>query len=165
HRERRKGFPACWKRIRSEKRLSGVVPSIVPIPIEKVQGTVSASGQDLLAVEEPLQLRLNYVAEGVHQEEDLSITMRTPGHDFEFAAGFLYTEGILQSVDQIIEIKYTGPAAHPKQIRNTVTVFLKPDIGFNMDRLKRHFYVTSSCGVCGKASIESIREIARTVLS
>ncbi len=114
--------------------------SILTVPVHKVEGESSAAFQDLLAVEEPLEIRLG--------ESPLSITMRTPGHDSELAAGFLFTEGILSGAGQIQDVVCS---------RNSVGVHLKPEVDVDLDRLKRHFYTTSSCGVCGKASIEALR--------
>ena len=114
--------------------------SILTVPVQKVEGESSAPLQDLLAVEEPLEIRLG--------QNTISITMRTPGHDSELAAGFLFSEGILSSAGQIQDIVSS---------KNSVTVDLKPEVEIDLDRLKRHFYTTSSCGVCGKASIEALR--------
>jgi len=114
--------------------------SILTVPVRKIEGDSSASFQDLLAVEEPLEIRL--------QDKPISITMRTPGHDPELAAGFLFTEGILHGAHQIHDIQVS---------KNSIAVHLNRDIEVDLDRLQRNFYTTSSCGVCGKASIEALR--------
>jgi len=114
--------------------------SILTVPVRKIEGDSSASFQDLLAVEDPLEIRLG--------EKTISITMRTPGHDPELAAGFLFTEGILEGTHQIREIQHS---------KNSITVRLNPDVEVDFERLQRNFYTTSSCGVCGKASIEALR--------
>jgi FdhD protein len=114
--------------------------SILTVPVRKIEGDSSASFQDLLAVEDPLEIRLG--------EKTISITMRTPGHDPELAAGFLFTEGILEGTQQIREIQHS---------KNSITVQLNPDVEVDFERLQRNFYTTSSCGVCGKASIEALR--------
>lgn len=104
---------------------------------------------DALATEEPLELRL--VAAG--ERQTVAVTMRTPGADFELAAGFLYNEGILGSRDDLLRISYCTEA---EQRYNTVNVTLRggelPDVA----RLERHFTTTSACGVCGKASLEGL---------
>jgi FdhD protein len=111
--------------------------NIVTMPIHRVLGgDAPAAAQDLLAVEEPLQIRIN--------GRDVSITMRTPGHDAELAAGFLFTEGILTSRAGLISIECA---------ENSVNVTLAADVD---PGTSRNFYTTSSCGVCGKASIESL---------
>ena len=104
---------------------------------------------DLLAVEEPLEIQLGYERRGVGRvRKSVSITMRTPGSDDELAAGFLFTEGIV------------GEAAHIEAIRteeaNVVRVELRAGVAVDLRRLERHFYTTSSCGVCGKASIAAL---------
>lgn len=127
---------------------------ILTVPVQKVEGDSSAPFQDLLAVEEPLEIRL------LHDRVDqsISITMRTPGHDFELAAGFLFSEGILHDAAQIREIRWSHiENGNPRQLGNSVTVELNPGVDVDLDRLERHFYTTSSCGVCGKASIEAIQ--------
>ncbi len=100
---------------------------------------------DELAVEEPLEIRL---ANTQQNEKALAITMRTPGNDQELAAGFLFTEGIIRHGGQIAEIKSTSD--------NVVVVNLQPYANPTLNKAERNFYTTSSCGVCGKASIESI---------
>lgn len=114
-----------------------------------MEGESSSPVQDLLAVEEPLEIRIG--------ERPISVTMRTPGHEFELAAGFLFTEGILSDSGQIQSIRYTNPNGSPRQAHNSVTVELKPDVEIDFDRLERHFYTTSSCGICGKASVEAVQ--------
>jgi FdhD protein len=114
--------------------------SILTVPVQRLEGESSASFQDLIAVEEPLEIRIG--------DKTISITMRTPGHDPELAAGFLFTEGILQGSHQIQDIRGS---------KNSIAVQLNPDVEVNFERLQRNFYTTSSCGVCGKASIEALR--------
>jgi FdhD protein len=110
---------------------------------------------DVLAVEEPLEIRL-YSPDGGPFTR-ISVTMRTPGHDFELAAGFLYTEGVLRTPDDVRAISYcTDPSLDGSQQYNIVNVALRPDAAYDPERLRRNFYTTSSCGVCGKASIEAI---------
>jgi len=99
--------------------------------------------EDVLAVEEPLEILLG--------ERNVSITMRTPCNDQELAAGFLFTEGILRDPSQIARIAITG--------ENQVTVSLTGDAGVDLARLERHFYMSSSCGVCGKASIQALETV------
>jgi FdhD protein len=114
--------------------------SILTAPIQKVEGDSSVSFQDLLAVEEPLEIGLG--------DKTISLTMRTPGHDPELAVGFLFTEGIIQGGHQIRDVQAS---------KNSITVLLNPDVEIDFERLQRNFYTTSSCGVCGKASIEALR--------
>jgi FdhD protein len=123
---------------------------ILTVPVQKVEGDSSAAFQDLLAVEEPLEIRLG--------DKSISITMRTPGNDFELAAGFLFSEGILHDAAEIRKINWSHiDNGNPRQLGNSVTVDLNPGVEVDLDRLERHFYTTSSCGVCGKASIEAVQ--------
>ena len=109
---------------------------------------------DVLAVEEPLEIRLGFTSEGKFTHRAVSITMRTPSDDFALAAGFLFTEGILESKNQIESIKYCGKFPNNQ---NTVRVNLKPNFRVNLEKLERNFYITSSCGVCGKSSLEALQ--------
>ena len=102
--------------------------------------------QDSLATEEPLEIRVNGAA--------LAVTMRTPGSDLELAAGFLLTEGIIQSQDQITSLRAVAPENGAKS--NLVEAELK-DAEFDRTELQRNFFAGSSCGICGKASINAIR--------
>jgi len=103
---------------------------------------------DYLAGEEPLEIRIG--------EHPLSVTMRTPGHDLELAAGFLFTEGLVQRREQILKLESASPVGVPNG-GNVVQVELTPDAVPDFDKMRRHFFATSSCGICGKASIDSVR--------
>lgn len=95
----------------------------------------------------------------------VSVTMRTPGNDFELAAGFLFAEGIIDDASQVLDIAHTRAGSNPRQARNAVTVRLKPDVEIDFARLERHFYTASSCGVCGKASIAALEIVGCQMLS
>jgi FdhD protein len=110
---------------------------------------LSETAVDFLAVEEPLEIRLGFGKE----HRAVSITMRTPSNDAELAAGFLFTEGILQSKDQIKSIKHCGKFPNNQ---NTIRVDLAENVEIDFKRLERNFYTTSSCGVCGKTSLEAL---------
>ncbi|WP_109486514.1 formate dehydrogenase accessory sulfurtransferase FdhD [Occallatibacter savannae] len=107
---------------------------------------VTNSRQDSLAAEEPLEIRVD--------GRPLSVTMRTPGNDLELAAGFLLTEGIIENREQISSIRAVVPKGAGKS--NVVEVELR-DVHHEKEELKRNFFSASSCGICGKASIEAIR--------
>ena len=128
-----------------------------------VAGAVTEDSPDVLAVEEPLEIRLGF-SDNTHRA--ISITMRTPGDDGELAAGFLFTEGILTSSDQIKQIRHCGLKIGKVKSTldraaalnsNTIRVDLNDDIDIDFKRLERHFYTSSSCGVCGKSSIDALR--------
>jgi FdhD protein len=123
--------------------------SMIAVEIQKRSDSEKSIFTDTLAVEEPLEIRLG--------QKTVSITMRTPGNDLELATGFLFTEGLIQSVSQILEIKNCGPAISQAQSQNVVRVELRPEVKIDLKRLERHFYTSSSCGVCGKTSIEALQ--------
>ncbi|MGB3585501.1 MAG: formate dehydrogenase accessory sulfurtransferase FdhD, partial [Tunicatimonas sp.] len=97
------------------------------------------------------------------ETRDLSVTMRTPGHDFELALGFLYTEGIIRNADDIINIRYCPSGQSADEAENVVRVSLSSDLPVDWQKLQRHFYTTSSCGICGKTSIEAIQAVCPTL--
>ena len=111
---------------------------------------------DAVATEEPLEIRLGYSRpDGSRAEETISITMRTPGNDEELAVGFLFTEGIVHAQTEVQSVVPRGQPA-PNGLVNVVRVELAPGVAVDFKRLQRHFYTSSSCGVCGKASIEAV---------
>ena len=111
---------------------------------------------DLVATEEPFEIRLGYSRrDGSRAEEPVSVTMRTPGHDEDLAVGFLFTEGIIRSGSDVQGIVSRGQRAADGLI-NVVRVDLVPGVAVDFKRLERNFYMTSSCGVCGKASIDAV---------
>lgn len=112
----------------------------------------------MLAVEEPLEIRLGYGPANQREQKSLSVTMRTPGHDYELAAGFLFTEGIIQSFTQIESIKYCVDTGKQEEQDNIVRAELKPEVIIDFEKLQRHFYTSSSCGVCGKSSIDAVKQ-------
>jgi FdhD protein len=105
--------------------------------------------EDYLAAEEPLEIRVG--------QNPLSVTMRTPGHDTELAAGFLFTEGIIQSRPQIIALKEPEPGDATENRGNVIVATLAPDAAYDSEKSRRNFFAASSCGICGKASIDSVR--------
>lgn len=122
--------------------------------IRAVQGGRGATRSDILAVEEPLEIRLCFEQGGQTIEQILSITMRTPGNEFELVAGFLLSENLVSDHKQIESMEM---GRHKDQLQcNVVRVRLGRETPVDLDRLARHFYTTSSCGVCGKASIEAL---------
>jgi FdhD protein len=110
---------------------------------------------DVVATEEPLEIRLGFRSNGQRAERSISVTMRTPGNDDELAIGFLFTEGIVASREDIELVRPCGPPAENGLI-NVVRVELADRVDVDFERLERHFYTSSSCGVCGKASLEAV---------
>ncbi len=126
------------------------------VHVQKMRGDRVADADDALVIEEPLEIRVGRAEDRSGRPFSLSVTMRTPGNDFELAAGFLFTEGIVRSRDDIASVGYArthvqGPS------ENVVDVILQRGVPFDPARFERHFYTTSSCGVCGKASLDALR--------
>lgn len=124
--------------------------------ILKVNGLDGIVREDWLVVEEPLEIRLGFEKEGIQHHKSISVTMRTPGEDEELALGFLFTEGIISDISQVKNIA-VAPVRRSEARENLVVVELAGELETNFKNLERNFYVTSSCGVCGKASIEAVR--------
>ena len=107
---------------------------------------------DQLATEEPLEIRLTL------PQQTIAVTMRTPGEDFDLAAGFLYSEGVIKNREDIAKISYCiDREIDGEQQQNIVNVTLNSELNPNLKTLERHFFTTSACGVCGKVSIESLQ--------
>jgi len=133
--------------------------SIKRFDIIKVSGTDGHSTADALAIEEPLEIRLEYGAENERTVQNVSVTMRTPGNDVELAIGFLFTEGIIKDQLDIDEAGHVFIACAENK-ENVILVKLKPGAIPNLQNAERNFYTTSSCGVCGKGSIDAIRTVS-----
>ncbi len=128
------------------------------VGVRRVGATAAEQGADtdFVATEEPLEIRLGYSRrDGSRAEENVSITMRTPGHDEELAVGFLFTEGIVRSRSDVQGVVARGPQA-PNGLENALRVELAPGVSVDFKKLERHFYTTSSCGICGRASIDAV---------
>lgn len=120
--------------------------------IQVVENSVVKSRPDQLAVEEPLEIRL------VSPQQTVAVTMRTPGADFELTAGFLYSEGVVSHREDIHQMSYcVDPNIDGDQRYNIINVALKDGLRPDLQPLERHFFTTSACGVCGKASIEALQ--------
>lgn len=131
-------------------------PSVSPIRLLRYHDGQKSFTEDLLAVEEPLEIRLGYGSKNKREQRKISVTMRTPGNDFELAIGFLFTEGIIHSIDDILTVKYCTELNTKENNFNVVRVELVENLDINLESLQRNFYTTSSCGVCGKASIDAV---------
>ena len=127
------------------------------IQISRIDGDSVVSIEDSVAVEEPLEIRLSSNTASGAAAKSISITMRTPGSDVELALGFLFTEGIITDRDQVSDARSVGEPDDASGLQNTILVEIRSDVELDLSRLERHFYTTSSCGVCGKASIDALR--------
>jgi len=130
--------------------MGGVVDGTARVPVRKLSGDAgfSRAELDVLAVEEPLEVRLAWRERDAMTERAIAVTMRTPGHDGELALGFLATEGLVSRREEIAACEASG---------NVVRVELVPAMRVDLRGMERNFYVTSSCGVCGKASLDAVR--------
>ena len=158
--------------VQTDASFSGAHSSVRPAEIFRVKRGEIAMLQDAVAVEEPLEIQLVYGAADDRKVKSISITMRTPGNDDELAAGFLMTEGVVRDAAHIISIGTpsaaktalrSGPdtrqVALPAGRSQVIRVELSPEVEVSMSTLERNFYTTSSCGVCGKASLLALRTL------
>ena len=136
---------------------------VAPIAITRVENGNSASAEDLLVTEEPLEIRLGYGPEHDRTEIRLSVTMRTPGNDEELARGFLYTEGLITDPVQLLRVAYCENVKEEER-GNVVRAELHPSVEVDPAKWQRNFYTTSSCGVCGKSSIAAVQVNCPTAL-
>ena len=133
-----------------------ITPRSVATDVVRFQGNDRNKVTDRVAIEEPLEIRVDFVASGERSVRSLSITMRTPGHDEELAAGFLMSEGLVRSARDIESIRACGPESGAHDGNNVVKVRLADHATIAWPNVERNFYATSSCGVCGKASLEAL---------
>ena len=129
----------------------------VAVDVSKREPGGLSNQPDVVAAEEPLEIRLGFATADGPAARSVSITMRTPGNDAELAAGFLFTESIVRTADDIASIDVCGPPAPDTGNHNVIRVELRPEVEVDLGRLQRHFYTTSSCGVCGKTSLDALR--------
>jgi FdhD protein len=114
--------------------------------------------EDEVAAEEPLEIRV--AAGETGEPRAIAVTMRTPGNDFELAAGFLLSEGLLHERDEVAQIAYCTDPTQPQRY-NQVNVQLRRGVPFDFDRFRRNVFTSSSCGICGKATLEQVRSVVR----
>jgi FdhD protein len=159
--------------VQTDASSSGTHPPVRPVEIFRVKRDEISMLQDAVAVEEPLEIQLVYGPADDRKVKSISITMRTPGNDDELAAGFLMTEGVVRDATHITSIG--TPSAATTALRNgagarqvalptglrsqVIRVELSPEVEVSMSTLERNFYTTSSCGVCGKASLMALRTL------
>lgn len=138
--------------------MSAELPLVPPASVKPPSGfaavAVRTAGDpheriDWVAVEEPLEIVLEFGPAAARTRRTVSVTMRTPGHDDELAAGFLFAEGVIRGLDDVQRIV-------PCDRANAVRVVLRPDVSVAFGDLERHFATTSSCGVCGKTSLDAL---------
>jgi FdhD protein len=133
----------------------GEPPAQVGHAVIRAQTDAWIDGDDVLAAEEPMEIRLLSEADQWAKPRSVAITMRTPGDDFELAVGFLHGEGIIGNREDILDVSYCLDEAEEQRL-NIVTVTLRPGLTYDPAGLERNFYTTSSCGVCGKAALDAL---------
>ena len=143
--------------------------STANVKVQRIQGGRTQTVRDVVTAEEPMEIRVVYENQGRLRAYSVAVTMRTPGDDFQLAAGFLLTEGIINDKADIEDITRrlakhvelpvlrirTKPS--PADRHNTINVYLRAGLDFEPELFTRNFYTTSSCGVCGRASLEALR--------
>lgn len=124
--------------------------------IVKANKGISKKVDDVVAVEEPLEIRLAYYQGREVMQKSIAVTMRTPGEDIDLALGFLVSEGVISNKEVIVKATYL-PHKSKQSKENRLLIGLHPSVDFDIKRLERHFYTSSSCGVCGKSSVEAVQ--------
>jgi len=137
--------------------------SVQTVDVEKVGRESSKSTPDLVVTEEPLEIRLGYGTEDSREQMSLAVTMRTPTSDEELSLGFLFSEGVINSIDEVLSVKYCDDLGTVENRENVIRVELSPAVQLDPKQFNRNFYTTSSCGVCGKAAIEAINVTCNTL--
>ena len=122
--------------------------------IKRINDDRAEDADDQLVIEEPLEIHLQHGNADNRVQKSISVTMRTPGHDMELAAGFLFTEGIIMSSNDILFIEQESTDS------NRILFALQDNVDPGLQKTERNFYTTSSCGVCGKSSIEAIKTVS-----
>ncbi len=127
------------------------------IEVCRVEGNAAVQTRDKVAVEEPLEIQVGLERGEIRTIRSISVTMRTPGNDEELAIGFLFGEGLLNRRSEVARIE--RPDRKEGDSANCVRVHLAVGVSFDFKQLERHFYTTSSCGICGKASLEAVQRL------
>ncbi len=125
------------------------------------QGQISET-EDLVALEEPLEVRLGYGVASDRQQERLAVTMRTPGNDFELGLGMLYGEGIISSRKEVESVHYCE-TVKPEEKENVIRIELSEGVEVDWKKIQRHIYSHAACGVCGKTSIDAVLQDCQPV--
>ena len=116
---------------------------------------------DLISIEEPLEISIKYKEQNKWLTSSLSITMRTPGHDEDLVRGFLFNEQIIQNLNEIDKIESIGEKVGQYKIQNKILITLNNSKNINISKIKRDFLTNSSCGVCGKSSLDALEIIKK----
>ncbi len=129
--------------------------------ITKLKGLKSEEVKDSISVEEPLEMSLKYKSNGKWIVENISITMRTPGNDEDLISGFLYNERIVENINEIEKVEKKGEIVGDYKLQNKIEATINNTKNLEIGKIKRNFITNSSCGICGKTSLDSI-EVLKT---
>ena len=130
----------------------------------KLKDDTSQEVKDSVSIEEPLEMKLKFKSKDNWKSENLSITMRTPGNDEDLIAGFLFNERIIENVENITKIKKLGENVGDYNIQNKIEATINDTKNIEIDKIKRNFLMNSSCGVCGKTSLDTVEVIKKDKL-
>ena len=129
--------------------------------ITKLKGSTKEEVQDHISVEEPLEMSLKFKKGDKWNIENISITMRTPGNDEDLVSGFLYNERIIENINEIIKVEKKGETVGDYNLQNKIEATINNIKNLDIGKIKKNFITNSSCGVCGKTSLDSI-EVLKT---
>ena len=132
--------------------------------VSKLKNSIIQEIKDSVSVEEPLEIRLKYKKNGNWETRNISITMRTPGNDEDLIRGFLFNERIIENLDQIKSIEKKGDEVGDYNLKNIIEATINNTNNLDIKKLKRNFLTNSSCGVCGKTSLDSIEVLKKEKL-
>ena len=124
--------------------------------VSKIKSSKEEVIKDSVSVEEPLEMRLKYNKDGKLETQNISITMRTPGNDEDLIRGFLFNERIIENMNEIDSVQHIGDPVGDYNLHNTIEATINKTDNLDIGKLKRNFVTNSSCGVCGKTSLDSI---------
>ena len=132
--------------------------------ITKIKNLKKNTTKDFVSVEEPLEMRLKFQKNGKIENQNISITMRTPGDDENLIRGFLFNEGIIENINEIDKVEHIGEPVGDYNLQNIIEATINKTENIDIGKLRKNFVTNSSCGVCGKTSLDSIEILKKNKL-
>ena len=132
--------------------------------ITKIKNSKKDTTKDFVSVEEPLEMRLKFRKNGKIENQNISITMRTPGDDENLIRGFLFNEGIIENINEIDKVEHIGEPVGDYNLQNIIEATINKTENIDIGKLRKNFVTNSSCGVCGKTSLDSIEILKKNKL-
>ena len=132
--------------------------------ITKIKNSKKDTTKDFVSVEEPLEMRLKFQKNGKIENQNISITMRTPGDDENLIRGFLFNEGIIENINEIDKVEHIGEPVGDYNLQNIIEATINKTENIDIGKLRKNFVTNSSCGVCGKTSLDSIEILKKNKL-